>query len=192
MEGGFVDEEPVHRLAVLVEPFAVVGGHDEQRVVAPPCLGEHRVEPAHQIVGPGHLAVVEPAGVARRVRFRRLVRIVRIVEVNPREAPLRSGLAEPRRGFGHRRVAALLDRIEEPRVVVANLEPVGVGVEPAAESGLLRQHDRGHEGAGSEPALLQDLGEQGHARRAAAATRCRESHVRPDRGRSAARHATAA
>ena len=164
MEGGFVDEEPVNCLAMLVESFAVVGGHDEQGVVALPRLGEHCVETAHQIVGPGDLAVVQPAGVSRRVRFGRLVGIVRIVEVHPCEAPLRSGLAKPCRRFGHCRVSAFLDGIEEPCVVVANLEPVGVGVEPATESGLLRQHDRRYEGAGSEPASLQDLGEQRHAR----------------------------
>ena len=58
MESGFVDEEPVHRLAVLVQAFAVVGGYDEQRVVAQARFGEHRVETAHQLVGPGDLAVV--------------------------------------------------------------------------------------------------------------------------------------
>ena len=46
------------------------------------------VEAADQVVGPRHFPVVGPVGVARGVRLRRLVGIVRIVEVHPGEAPL--------------------------------------------------------------------------------------------------------
>jgi hypothetical protein len=83
--------------------------------------------------------------------------------VDPREAAFRPGLGEPRRGFADGDVPAFLDGIEKPGIVFADVEPIGVMGEPAAQPRLLRQHDRRDECAGQESALLQDFGDHGHA-----------------------------
>ena len=84
---------------------------------------ERGVEPAHELVRPRDLPVVRTPGVLRGVGLRRLVRIVRIVKVNPREPPLVAGLAKPRDRLRRRLVAALLDGVQETRIVLADLEP---------------------------------------------------------------------
>ena len=74
-------------LPVLAQALAVVGGHEEERVVPQAESAESVVEAPHELVGEGHLAVVQPCGVARRVGLGRLVGVVRIVEVQPEEDP---------------------------------------------------------------------------------------------------------
>jgi hypothetical protein len=70
-----------------------------------------------------HLAVIRPIAISRRVGFWRLVRIVRVVQMHPREKwPLLA--ANPRCRFRSHLVARLLNRIQEPRVVFAQLEPI--------------------------------------------------------------------
>ena len=61
-QGRLVGEEAVQGLPVLAQALAVVGGHEEQRVVPQAESVERVVEPAHQLVGEGHLAVVGAPG----------------------------------------------------------------------------------------------------------------------------------
>ena len=155
-----VDEEAVTALAVLAEAFAVVGGHDEKRLALQTLALEGGVEAAHQLVGPGHLAVVEAAGVAGGIGLGRRVGVVGVVEVQPEEEALLAWhLLEPSQGLAQRLVAALLDRVQEPGVVGIGLELVGVEVEAAVEPRLPREDDRRHEPRGPEARLLQRRGE---------------------------------
>jgi hypothetical protein len=146
VQGGLVHEEAVHGLFVLAETFAVVRRHDEERIFLEPGLCEHRVEPADERVGPGDLAVVRAPGVVRRERFRGLVRVVGIVEVQPREEALALLLLlEPGDRLCRGHVAPPLDRVEEPCIVLADLEAIGIGVEAARQPRLPREHDGGDE-----------------------------------------------
>ena len=182
-ERGLVDEEAVHRFLVLVEALAVIGRDDEERVVAKLRRRERRVDPAHQLVGPRHFPVVRTSGVLRRVWLRRLVGIVRIVEVHPREAPVRTRGTQPRRHLRHRGVAALLNRVQEAGIVLADVELVRVIGEPARQPGLPRQHDRRDERRGLEARSAGGSPPAPAPCRRAAARRCRECRARPDTAR---------
>ncbi len=175
---------------MLFEPLAVIGGDDRPACRRAVPRRQRRIEAADQFVGPCDLAVVRPAGVARRVRLGRLVWIVRVVEVDPRETTLRSRTRQPGRRFVDRCVASLLDGVEESRVVFADLESIRIVGKPAGQTRLPGQHDRRDECTGPEPALLKDVCE--HAARSwrAAGRRCREFHAPPGRDRSRARRAT--
>ena len=85
MERGLVDEEAVDALAVLAQALAVVGRHHQERVVPQPQAAQGLVQAAHELVRPRDLAVVGPARVSAGVGLGRLVGIVRVVEVDPRE-----------------------------------------------------------------------------------------------------------
>jgi hypothetical protein len=159
-----IDEVPMHVLAVLAQAFAVVRRDDDERVASPAPAVERVEKAPHELVREGDLSVVRPVGVAGRVRLGRLVGVVGIVEVEPREEARRRPLLEPgdrlRGGF----VAAPLDRVEEARVVGAQLEPVGVDVEAAVQAGLRGEHDRGDEAGRVEPGGFQDRGHRRDAR----------------------------
>ena len=154
-----VHEEAVHRFAMLIEAFTVVGGDDQQRVVAQTRRTERSIEPADELVRPGDFAVVEPIGIARRVGFRRFVRIVRIVQMHPGEAPIGAGRTQPRDRPLHRFVTAFLNRVQKAGIVFADLECVLIRLKPAIEAGLFREHDGRHECGRAKAGLLQDLRE---------------------------------
>jgi hypothetical protein len=164
-----VDEEPVQRLPVVAQAFSVVGGHDEHGLVPEAEAREGGVEPAEELVRPGHLAVVGALGVPGGVGLGRLVGVVGIVEVQPEEEPPRRPqrrlrLLEPGHGLGRRAVAPLLDGVQELSFPAAPCELVGVDVEAAVQAGRGIEHGRGDEGGGGEAGALQDLGEERHRR----------------------------
>ena len=66
-DGGVVDEVAVVLLAVLAEPFAVVGGHRERGAAEQPAPLELAAEAADELVDVGDLGLVRAArGSARR------------------------------------------------------------------------------------------------------------------------------
>lgn len=73
-----VNEEPVLGLAVVADD-------GDERPVVEPLLPQPAEERAQVRAGELDLAVVRAPGVARAVRLRRGVRVVRIAQVNPRE-----------------------------------------------------------------------------------------------------------
>ena len=157
----------MHQLAVLAERFAVIGGEDEQRVVADAEARQRPVEASDQLVGPGDFAVVRALGVSRGIGFGWFVRRVRIVEMHPRKRPLAPVAFEPCRRVGDRDVAAFFQDVEEARLVRrvgAEIETIGELVEPARQTGLRRQHDRRHESGGIESGGLERLRHRRHIR----------------------------
>ena len=127
-------------LAVVAQPFAVVGGHRDQE---PALAGLQAIQqPAHQLVGVGDLAVV---GVAAGVARRRGVRGVRLVEVEEgEEARVRPGLHPPGQRL-HRHGTVALDRGQRLHGPL-RLDRVIVEVEALRDPGLAPQHvgrDRG-------------------------------------------------
>src|SRR5829696_6869015 len=83
--------------------------------------------------------------------------------MDPGEAAAGPRLREPCRRLTNRDIAALLNGVEEPGIVFANVEAIGEMGESAAQSGLLREHDRRDERAGPESALLEQFGKDRHA-----------------------------
>ena len=82
-QGRVVREQPVRRLAMIAERFAVVGGRDDHGVIE--CVGG--AEPVEQLsehrIGVGDLGIVRRA--PRAVCRGRVVRCVRIEQMNPCE-----------------------------------------------------------------------------------------------------------
>ena len=129
----------MNRLAVLAERLAVIRGDCHERAVADAEPRQSRVESADEFVGPGDLAVVWLARIAGRIRLRRLVGRVRIVQVDPDEGARARMPFEPSDRLADRDVAAFLENVEEARFVLrvgSEVEAIGELVETAAESRL--------------------------------------------------------
>ena len=77
-----VDEIAVDRFAVLTKTLAMIRRDDERCVLAQSQAVESGVDPSHQLIRPGHLAVVGSINIAGRVGLGRLVGVVRIVEMH--------------------------------------------------------------------------------------------------------------
>ena len=100
-------------LAVLAEALAVVREKDDHGPVVEAAGLQERDEPAEYRVRLRDLAVVRPRGVARLERLRRLVRRVRLVEVEKRERlSVRGPRREPGLEPGHRIGPRPLDAAE--------------------------------------------------------------------------------
>ena len=113
-----------------------------------PAALEPRDEPAHHLVGVGHLAEVRLARVAREEGLRRLVGRVGVVEVDPGEELLRLHALEPREREVHHLVALLLHGAEVDDLVLREVEAVGVVVEALVEAPPRVEHPGADEGAG--------------------------------------------
>ena len=87
-----IDQHGVRQLVMIAESFAMIGHHEDHRVLVP-AGGPERVEHAANLcVGERNLAIVGTSGKLLTVRRRRIVGRVRIVEVHPQEearVPLR-------------------------------------------------------------------------------------------------------
>src|SRR5205814_2297693 len=107
------------RLAVLAEALAVIAGDgDNRRPIARLARAQTREQLADDRVVVRDLAVVGPAGERGRERRRRIVGVVWIVEVQPREKrpPVGRGLVEPAL---HRRCGVAAATFELEAIVVA-------------------------------------------------------------------------
>ena len=149
----------MRQLAVIPEPFAVIGGHDDRgRTRGSPGGVEQRAE---RLVDVGDLAVVQASGVLGVERRRRRIRRVRIEHVHPGEpAPLAAG--DPfQRGVDHFARRALRER--EIGIVAGAAEAVVVDVEPAVQPEAPFERHAADEGARLEPLVLQHRRDRRHA-----------------------------
>ena len=162
VQRGFVHEVAVNALAVIAESFAVIRRHDDERPIGDTGVGQRRQQPADELVRPRDFPVVRPIGVLDGVAPRRLVRIVRIVQVHPRKEPLRRVRPDPRHRVRGRGVAASLNGVEKPRIVFGDVESIGERIETALQTRSPREHDGADESRGCEPRRLQRVGHQRH------------------------------
>ena len=143
MERFAVQQDPVFRLAVIAQPFAVVRHDCDNRAVEPSARLQTIEQPADQFIGVGDLAVV---GLRHSMRCRRRVRRMRLVEVKKREH-LRVGLTiEP----GAERVdgeAAVALRVGQRFTTPCHLDRIVEEVEPVGDARLMPQNVRRHGGA---------------------------------------------
>ena len=85
MRGGVVEKNSVSVFVMLAQAFAMISDHDDQCILVAAALFQISDEVGQRRIGIGDLAVVQMIFVSLRIRRRRLVGIVRIVEVNPDE-----------------------------------------------------------------------------------------------------------
>ena len=169
MDRRLVEEDAVRVLAVLAERLAVVArDHDEGAVVQLP-FAETREEAPDRRVDARDLAVVRILREALLVRGRRVVRVVRVVEVHPDEHRPGGAAVEPGERTGDDLAAAPLLRRVRVGAVLARPEARVVDVEAAVEAGSdrpLRVEDhRAHERGRAVAGELQQRREVGDRRR---------------------------
>src|SRR5947199_9235636 len=97
-------------------------------------LLQERQQPPDLRVGERNLAVVEASAIAAGVRFRRCVREMRIVKVDPEKERLPGSLLQPAQRLVHHQVAAPLGEVEIGLVQPAEVEVVKVGFESLIQS----------------------------------------------------------
>jgi hypothetical protein len=133
----------VRQLSVLREALPVVAGRDHQQALRTPVLANPGEQPAELGVREGDLARVavarEGAGKARG----RIVRGVRIVEVDPEEET-RGGRSSPGERRVHHAIRASL-RVAH-RAGDPILHPVVVGLEASGEAEAPVEHQRADDG----------------------------------------------
>src|ERR1700735_2804096 len=85
-------------LAMLAETLAVIRQHGDQRLIRRPPANSVK-EPAKLVVGIGDLSVIQALFVLLPIRRRRLVRRVRIVNMDPKEKRLAGLSFQPKEGM---------------------------------------------------------------------------------------------
>ena len=136
-----VHEVAVEHLAVIAQAFAVVGREHEQRTIEQASLFERLPELADQCVGKRDRAIVGAACKCRLVRLWRPVRVVRVIEVEPKEErPAARALVEPPDRLRHGLVSCAPHRTDVCALHLGEVEIVEVAVESPTCSPLRIQH----------------------------------------------------
>src|SRR3954447_17762655 len=160
MRGGVIEKDAVSLLLMLSQSLAVVSGDDDNGVVIPSVLLEIGNEVPEHGVRVGDLAVVQAVFVLVVERSRRLVGIMRIVEMHPDE--VRPG------GMSVQPLLSMLGDLGSPALYASPsflslrvLGKVVVEVESAIKAGrqAIAIEDNGADkGGGVVPLALQQLG----------------------------------
>src|SRR5258708_27860253 len=95
VNGGVVNKEAVLMLAVLCESFAVIAHEQNQAAIINLITFEPLDQAAEFMVGISNLSVVEVALILAAVRLGRIIRAMRIVQMQPKEKWPPRILAEP-------------------------------------------------------------------------------------------------
>ena len=104
-----VEKDAVSVLVMLAEPFSVISHHNNHCSLVPSLFLEVSKEVTQRRIRVRNFPVVEPALVSLSVRRRRLVRIMRVIKVQPDEMR-RCGMGiEPRFRVLHDLHPAALD-----------------------------------------------------------------------------------
>ena len=138
----------------------MVAHDDDDRAVVDAELLQLRDDAGDLAVGEGNLAVVGVPLVPRGERLGRVVRRVRVVQVDPGEERPAFGAVDPRERLVDRLVAGPLDGAQRHRALLAEVEVVEVGVEALVDAPLRVEDVGGDEAAGAVAVGLQDLGER--------------------------------
>ncbi len=156
VHGVVVEEDAVLFLAVVAEPFTVIR-HEEDRRLPVQLLALERVQqPADHLVVVRHLLVVRGEAGERRPLH---VRAVHVVQVQEQEEARRALAVEPLLGRRFR-VGAVAPDVAHRRARRGRGH-VGVEeVEPLADARVGAQHERRHDAAGGEPALVEQAGQR--------------------------------
>ncbi len=95
VDGRVIDKESVFFFAVLAQRFSVIAEHDDRGAVIKPVLLEPGDQASQFVVGVGDFAVIGMRAVLRTKRLRRIVRTVRIIQMQPEEKRPSRGFLQP-------------------------------------------------------------------------------------------------
>ena len=158
-QGRLVGEDAVRRLAVLAERLAVVGREDDEDPLTRARREERLEERPEGGVRRRHLALVGLGGKGRGEGGGRLVREVRLVQVDEGEPPLSAHGVDPPSRRPHRLGSRPLGHREGSRLRPAQTVVVDVEAPVEPEPGIERE--RAHEGPGAPSPLVENRGEGG-------------------------------
>ena len=150
-----IQQQSMLGLAVIAESFAVVGDENNDCAIENAARGQAIDEPADDLVRIRDLSVVR---LCVRVRRRRRVRRVRLIEMEKGEERLAGVAVDP----GGQRVGGDLPvalRFGERFARTGDGQPVVEEIEPAIDAGLVAQHVRRDRGAGDVARGLEPDGE---------------------------------
>src|SRR6267154_1925658 len=95
MGGRIIEKNSMGLFTVFPEPFAMIANHDDQRTVVSVLPLQVLEKMSQRAVGVGDLAIVRTMLINLREGWRRIVRIMRIVEVHPNEPWFRRMTVHP-------------------------------------------------------------------------------------------------
>ena len=147
VEGLAVEEYAVLLLAMVAEPLAVVGDEEDDRAVIDTRAAELAEELSDHRVARRDLAVVGSA-VAAAEGLGRLIRRVRLVDVQEQEERLRLDAVGPGEGAARRLEPGSLQRAEIPRPFHVPAHRVVERIEGVADAGRAAQDVGRHRGSG--------------------------------------------
>ena len=156
-------------LAVRTQRLSMIGHHRNQRFIEEPVLPQLRKQLAQRGICVRDLAVVRLRRIALFEWRRRVVGVVRIVEVNPEKERRVFELTEPAERMVDDHAGAPFDGLVAIRTMAAKVEARVIDVKPAIEAGsgaVERVEDqRGHEGSGVVALLVEQVRQVRKARR---------------------------
>ena len=133
-------------------------GHD--RAVRQAAGVEPLQDAADLVVHVGNLPRIGAIGKPRLEGFRRIVRRVRVVEVQPGEEALRRVLVQPGCRVVDHFTRAARHVAERDRLVLRHVELVDVRVEPAVQPPFRVENEGAHERARLPASVLEDAGQR--------------------------------
>ncbi len=129
-----VQKHAMRVLAMRAQRLAMIRHHRDQGFVIKPVLAQRVQQVADTGVRVSDLAVVrlrrEPFLIGRRW----IIRVVRVIQVNPEKDRFVSRMAKPSQGMAHHHVRASLHRLVAVRSVAAKMKARVVHVEPAIKA----------------------------------------------------------
>ena len=155
-----VDEEAVEVLAVVAEPFPVVGCDHQKGPLEQASGLERLAQSSDQAVRVGDLRVVGPLRIARRERLGRLVGVVRLEQVQPQEERRARHLVEPGLGLPDRLRPPTLDGRQIQHARILDLELVVVAVEAPVDPPPPVQDEGADEASGAAARGGEILGQR--------------------------------
>src|SRR4051812_7160611 len=134
MESFVVQKNPMRALSVSTQRFAMVCHHRNHGFLVQTVFAERIQQLAYARIGVCDFPVVGLGCESLLVWFRRVVRIVRVVEVYPEKEWSLRNLAEPCRGMFDHDLGAPFDSLVTIRAVAAHVKACVIDVETAVKS----------------------------------------------------------
>src|SRR5262249_42332346 len=129
-----VKEHAVTLFAMLSECLSVIGHDGDDRVLVQTAASQKRQELAHRRVRVSNLTVVRLGSITTLIGFRRIVRVVRVVNMNPDEELAGWTPPEPCQRVVHDFSSAALYAAVAVFSGLTLMEPSVVNIEPARKS----------------------------------------------------------
>ena len=155
-----VNEESVFLFAVVTQAFAVITRQDDQRVRKALLLLQKRHQTTHLSIHKSDFPIIGASLVAADIGLRRLVRVVGIVQVNPKEERSLRFVLHPRQCFVYNGITWSFHDVCLLFVKVLEIEVVEVGLKALIQSIAGIQNGRTEESRCGVAVLAEDRGQR--------------------------------